>query len=47
MIMVAALLPKGRKATPIPPPPGGASGVMNEHGQVVVNENGDAPVGGD
>ena len=50
LIRMMVLLPKGgRLATPNPPtpPPGTSEGVTNEVGQVVVNEDGDAPIGGD
>jgi hypothetical protein len=50
LITIAAILPKGTMIVPeppSPPTPGGADGMMNENGEVVVNEFGDGPIGGD
>lgn len=50
LIRLAAMLPKGTlfvPEPPSPPTPGGADGTTNEGGAVVVNEEGDAPIGGD
>jgi hypothetical protein len=47
LIRIAAMLPKGIIIPPMPPPPQGDEGVTNEEGEVVVNEFGDAPIGGD
>ena len=49
LIRMMVLLPKGgsRYVPPPTPPPGTSEGVTNESGQVVVNEDGDAPIGSD